>query len=50
MVESWMGIVVGTFALVIAAIAVIGHYRREHRREKSLKNLDDWCRWTRSRH
>jgi hypothetical protein len=49
--ESWIGIVIGTFVLVIAAIAVVGHYRREHRRTQLLKNLDhhDWCRWPRSR-
>lgn len=50
--ESLVGIVVGTFVLVIAAIAVVGHYRREHRRAELLRNLDhhDWWRWTRSRH
>jgi hypothetical protein len=47
--ESWMGIVVGTFVLVIAATGVVGHYRREHRLEQVLRNLDDWCRWPRSR-
>ncbi|MFT0174646.1 hypothetical protein ACLKMY_37855 [Paraburkholderia mimosarum] len=33
-----MGIVVGTFVLVIAAIAVAGHYRRERRRAELLRN------------
>jgi hypothetical protein len=48
--ESWLGIVIGTFVLVIAATAVIAHYRRERRRAELLKNLDhhDWCRWPRS--
>jgi hypothetical protein len=32
--------VVGTFVLVIAGIAVAGHYRREHRRAQVLRNLD----------
>lgn len=51
MVESWMGIVIGTFVLVIAATAVVGHYRREHHRAQLLRHLDhhDWCRWSRSR-
>lgn len=51
MSASWIGIVVGTLVLVIAAIGVAGHYRREHRREQLLKNLDhhDWCHWVRTR-
>jgi hypothetical protein len=51
MIESWIGVVIGTLVLVIAATAVVGHYRREHRRAELLRNLDhyDWCRWTRSR-
>jgi hypothetical protein len=51
MVESWMGILIGTLALIIAATAVVRHYRREHRRAELLRNLDqqDWFRWTRSR-
>jgi hypothetical protein len=49
MVESWMGIVIGTLVLVIAATEVVGHYRREHRRAQLLRHLDDWCAWTRSR-
>jgi hypothetical protein len=40
--ESWLGIVIGTFVLVIAATAVIAHYRREHRRAELLRNLDRW--------
>jgi hypothetical protein len=51
MSASWIGIVIGTFALVIAAIGVAGHYRREHRREQLLRNLDhhDGCHWIRAR-
>ncbi|HEX7909617.1 MAG TPA: hypothetical protein VF534_16240, partial [Paraburkholderia sp.] len=51
MSASWIGIIVGTLVLAIAAIGVAGHYRREHRREQLLKNLDhhDWCHWVRTR-
>ncbi|MCG5079064.1 hypothetical protein [Paraburkholderia tagetis] len=47
-----MGIVVGMFALVIAMIGVIGHYRRERRRAELLRNLDHdgRCSWGRRRH
>ncbi|WP_171910399.1 hypothetical protein [Paraburkholderia fungorum] len=50
MEQTWIGIVVGTTVLVIAATAVTAHYRREKRRAELLRNLDhhDWCRWTRS--
>ncbi|MFL9898047.1 hypothetical protein PQR71_07740 [Paraburkholderia fungorum] len=46
--DSWLGIVIGTFVLLIAATAVTAHYRRERRRAELLKNLDhhDWCRFT----
>jgi hypothetical protein len=35
--------------MVIAAIGLIAHYRRERRRADLLRNLDhhDWWRWTR---
>jgi hypothetical protein len=48
--ETWLGIVIGTFVLAIAATAVIAHYRREHRRAELLRNLDhhDWWRWSRT--
>ncbi|SAL07934.1 hypothetical protein AWB81_08428 [Caballeronia arationis] len=51
MIESWIGVVIGTVGLVIAATAVVGQYRCEHRRAELLRNLDhyDWCRWTQSR-
>ncbi|CAD6520485.1 hypothetical protein LMG28727_01413 [Paraburkholderia kirstenboschensis] len=47
--ESWLGVVIGMFVLVIAATGVIAHYRREYRRAELLRNLDhhDWCPWSR---
>ncbi|MEZ0606050.1 hypothetical protein ACAX43_28495 [Paraburkholderia sp. IW21] len=30
MIESWAGVIIGLFALAIAATLVVGHYRREH--------------------
>ncbi|TDN58682.1 hypothetical protein [Paraburkholderia sp. BL10I2N1] len=52
MSDSWVGIVMGSFVLMIASVLVAGHYRREHRRRQLLRNLDhhDWCHWTRTRH
>jgi hypothetical protein len=49
--ESWLGVVIGMFVLVIAATGVFAHYRREYRRAELLRNLDhhDWCPWSRSR-
>ncbi|MGF6970692.1 hypothetical protein OKW43_007787 [Paraburkholderia sp. WC7.3g] len=38
--EGWVGMVMGSAALVIAAIFVVGHYRREHRRAQLLRRLD----------
>lgn len=51
MIESWIGVVIGTLVLVIAATAVVAHYRREHRRAALLRNLDHYegYRWTRFR-
>jgi hypothetical protein len=48
---SWLGMVVGTIVLIIAAVGVAAHYRRERHRANLLRNLDhhEWCRWTRSR-
>lgn len=50
--QSWLVIAVGTIVLVIAALGVAAHYRREQRRADLLRNLDhrEWRRWTRSRH
>ena len=49
--QSWLGMAAGTIVLVIAAVSVTAHYRRERRRADLLRNLDhhDWCRWTRGR-
>lgn len=49
--ETLIGVAVGAFALLVAAFAVVQHYRREHLRAELLKNLDhhSWCRWSRSR-
>lgn len=50
--QFWLGTAVGVIVLVIAAIAVAAHYRRERRRADFLRNLDhhEWCRWATSRH
>jgi hypothetical protein len=45
MIESWMGVVVGSFALAIAAMLVMGHYRREHLRERLLRRMDHRHCW-----
>ncbi|MGF6759013.1 hypothetical protein [Paraburkholderia sp. GAS334] len=52
MIESWIGVIVGSFALAIAATLVVGHYRREHLRERLLRRMDHRHRWevTRRRH
>jgi hypothetical protein len=44
MSTSWWGIAGGSAALVIAALNVAIHYRREYRRQQLLRNLDhhDW--------
>lgn len=43
--ESWMGVVVGVFALVIAASLVIGHYHREYQRTRVLRRMDPRQCW-----
>lgn len=50
MSESWMGIVVGSFVLAILATLIIGHYRREHRRERLLRRMDHRHCWDVMRH
>lgn len=45
MIESCMGVVVGAFVLAIAATLVIGHYRREHLRERLLRRMDHRHCW-----
>ncbi|MDR6412207.1 UNVERIFIED_ORG: hypothetical protein ABIC62_005717 [Burkholderia sp. 1595] len=44
MTGFWMGVIVGSFALAIAAILVIDHYRREHLRELLLRQMDHHLR------
>jgi hypothetical protein len=31
--------------LLIAAMMVVGHYRRERRRQRLIQHLDDACWW-----
>ena len=45
MSESWMGIVIGSLVLTILATLIIGHYRREHRREQLLRRMDHRHCW-----
>ncbi|WP_181448362.1 hypothetical protein [Paraburkholderia phytofirmans] len=45
MTDSWTGIVVGSFALAIAALMVIGHYRREWTRRRLLRRMDHHHCW-----
>ena len=45
MSETWMGVVVGSFVLAIAATLIIGHYCREHRRERLLRRMDHRQCW-----
>jgi hypothetical protein len=40
MTDSWTGTVVGSFALTIATLMVIGHYRREWTRQRLLRRTD----------
>jgi hypothetical protein len=52
MSDTWVGMVMGSCVLVLASIFVAGHYRREHRRQQLLRNLNhhDWWDWSRHRH
>ncbi|MGX6998184.1 hypothetical protein [Caballeronia sp. KNU42] len=45
MSAAWMGMVVGLFALASAAMLVIAHYRREHRRKRLLRRMDHRQCW-----
>ena len=38
--EPWLGMAIGSATLLFAAIFVFGHYRREHRRAQSLRQLE----------
>lgn len=47
MAESISGVMLGVIVLIMAAILVVEHYRREHRRGRQLRWLDthpihDW--------
>lgn len=50
--QSWLGVAAGTIVLVIAAVGVTAHYRRERRRAELMRNLDhhEWWQWSGSRH
>ncbi len=43
--ETWVGLVIGGAALVIALPMVIAHYWRELRRARALRNLDHDACW-----
>jgi hypothetical protein len=45
MIESWIGVIIGAFVLAIAATLVVGHYRREHLRERLLRRMDHRHWW-----
>jgi hypothetical protein len=45
MTESWIGIIVGAVALVIAVTVIIVHYRREHIRARLLRRMDHRQCW-----
>jgi hypothetical protein len=38
--ESWLSTVFGSVVLIVAAMFVVVHYRREHRRAHLLRRLD----------
>ncbi|WP_167760327.1 hypothetical protein [Paraburkholderia pallida] len=38
--ESWLSMVFGFAVLVFAAMFVVAHYRREHRRARLLRRID----------
>jgi hypothetical protein len=40
MIETWVGVIVGSFVPAIAATLVTGHYRREHLRERMLRRME----------
>jgi hypothetical protein len=43
--DSWTGIVVGSFGLVVGAVLVVGHYRREWMRQRLLRRMDHRHCW-----
>jgi hypothetical protein len=38
--EVWLGTAIGSAVLLFAAIFVLSHYRREHRRTQLLRQLE----------
>jgi hypothetical protein len=38
--ESWLSTVFGSAVLIFAAIFMVAHYRREHRRARLMRGLD----------
>lgn len=38
--ESWASVVMGSAVLLFAAVFVVDHYRREHRRAQLMRRLD----------
>ncbi len=40
MTEFTAGVLMGSFVIVVAAIFVAFHYRREHRRQQIFKNME----------
>jgi hypothetical protein len=50
MAESVMGTVFVLIVLIVAAILVTAHYRREHHRDRLLQRLDGHRFWDRMRH
>ena len=45
MTDAWAGIVVGSFGLTVAALLVVGHYRREWMRRRLLRRMDHQQCW-----
>ncbi len=43
--DSWAGIAVGVFGLVVAALLVANHYRRELMRRRMLRQMDPRQCW-----
>jgi hypothetical protein len=42
--ESWVSMLMGSTVLVIAAMFVVAHYLREHRRARLFRHPDDMHR------
>jgi hypothetical protein len=50
MSESLVASLAGSFVLAIAVTLAVGHYRREHRRERLLRRMDHRHFWDVMRH